>query len=360
MTTSAEPQSDVGTRSPDLRTIALATLAVLAVAYTLYFARAFFLPVALALLLNFLLSPAVRFLARFRLKEPVAAGVVMLVVVGALSLGAYSLSDPMQGWITRAPQTLADAKSKIRKLIRPVEQMNRAAAQVESATKPADGGTTQQVVVKGPTWAERIYGKTPSLMLGGFEVLILLYFLLASGDLFLEKVVRVIPEFADKKKAVRIAREAEASVSTYLVTVTLINLGLGVVVALLMAAAGMPNPVLWGVAAGLLEFVPYVGALTMTAILSVAALVTFDDVGRALLVPALYVGVSLIQAYGVSPMVLGRRLTLNPVAIFVGLLFWSLIWGAAGAFLAVPLLATLKIFCDHIERLEPVGEFLGR
>jgi predicted PurR-regulated permease PerM len=357
MANPAEPQPEAGTPPLDARTIALATLAFLAVAYTLYFARAFFLPVVLALLLNFLLRPAVRSLARFRLSEPVAAGVVMLLVVGALSLSAYTLSDPMQGWIARAPQTLSDARSKIRKLIRPVE---RAAAQVESATKPADPGSTQQVVVKGPTLAERIYGKTPAFLLGGFEVLILLYFLLASGDLFLEKLVRVIPEFADKKKAVRIAREAETSVSIFLGTVTLINVGLGLVIALLMAVVGMPNPLLWGVAAGLLEFVPYAGATTMTAILSVAALVTFDDVGHALLVPALFVGTTLIQAYVVSPILLGRRLTLNPVAIFVALLFWSLVWGVAGAFLAVPLLATLKIFCDHIERLQPVGEFLGR
>jgi len=357
MTNAAEPPSDAGTPTPDVRTIALATLAVLAVAYTLYFARAFFLPVALALLLNFLLSRAVRFLVRFRLTERVARGVVMLLVVGGLSLSAYTLTDPMQGWIARAPQTLADARSKVRKLIRPVE---RAAAQVESATKPTDPSAAQQVVVKGPTLAERIYGKTPAFLLGGFEVLILLYFLLASGDLFLEKVVRVVPEFADKKKAVRIAREAEASVSTFLGTVTLVNVGLGVVIAFLMALVGMPNPVLWGVAACLLEFVPYVGASTMTVILSVTALVTFEDVGHALLVPALFVGTTMIQAYVVSPILLGRRLTLNPVAIFVGLLFWSLVWGVAGAFLAVPLLATLKIFCDHIERLQPVGEFLGR
>lgn len=165
MANPAEPQPEAGTPPLDARTIALATLAFLAVAYTLYFARAFFLPVVLALLLNFLLRPAVRSLARFRLSEPVAAGVVMLLVVGALSLSAYTLSDPMQGWIARAPQTLSDARSKIRKLIRPVE---RAAAQVESATKPADPGSTQQVVVKGPTLAERIYGKTPAFLLGGF------------------------------------------------------------------------------------------------------------------------------------------------------------------------------------------------
>jgi len=122
----------------------------------------------------------------------------------------------------------------------------------------------------------------------------------------------------------------------------------------------MPNPLLWGAAAALLEFVPYLGAATMITILTVAGLITFDEVGRALLVPGVYAAINLIQANIISPMILGRRLTLNPVAIFIGLLFWTLVWGVAGAFLAVPLIATLKICCDHIDRLRPVGEFLGR
>jgi predicted PurR-regulated permease PerM len=122
----------------------------------------------------------------------------------------------------------------------------------------------------------------------------------------------------------------------------------------------MPNPLLWGVGACLLEFVPYLGAATMTTMLTIAGLVTFDDVGRALLVPGVYIAIDLLQANVISPIILGRRLTLNPVAIFVGLLFWTMVWGVPGAFLAVPLLATFKSFCDHIERLRPVGEFLGR
>jgi len=169
-----------------------------------------------------------------------------------------------------------------------------------------------------------------------------------------------LPQFRDKKKAVTIARETEASISTYLVTVTLVNLALGLGVALVMFLLKMPNPVLWGAMAALAEFVPYLGASALVALLTLAGLVTFEQVGHALLVPVAYLGVNIIQSQLVSPLILGRRLTLNPVAIFVGLVFWWWIWGVPGAFIAVPLIATFKIFCDHIEALAPIGEFLGR
>ena len=190
-------------------------------------------------------------------------------------------------------------------------------------------------------------------------MLVLLYFLLAVGDLFLQKLIKVLPLLKDKKKAVTIARETESSISTYLFTVALVNIGLGLVVALAMLIVGMPNPLLWGALAGFAEFVPYLGAGAMLVVLSLAGVVTFPEVGHALLVPGAYLLVNLIQANFVTPLVLGRRLTLNPVAILVNLVFWWWLWGVGGAFVAVPLLATFKIFCDHIESLAPVGEFLG-
>jgi predicted PurR-regulated permease PerM len=346
---------------PDIRTLALVVLAGLALIYTLHVGKAFFLPLVLAVMLDFLLSPVIRFLARLHIPESVGALIVMLVLFGGISLAIWHLSDPVQQWLTKAPESLSDVRAKIRKVTKPVQDVGKAAEQVESATQAAAGGTqTQQVVVRGPSLSQRLFGSTQEFAIGFFEVMVLLYFLLAAGDLFLQKLVRVVPEFTDKKKAVRIVREAESSVSVYLGTVTLVNLCLGAAVAGAMALVGMPNPLVWGVGAFLLEFVPYLGAATMTAMLTVAGLVTFDDVGRALLVPGVYVAIDLLQANVISPIILGRRLTLNPVAIFVGLLFWTLLWGVAGAFLAVPLLATFKIFCDHIERLRPVGEFLGR
>jgi predicted PurR-regulated permease PerM len=135
---------------------------------------------------------------------------------------------------------------------------------------------------------------------------------------------------------------------------------LGLAVAGVMLLIGMPNALLWGALAALAEFVPYIGATVLLAVLAMAGLVTFPTVGQALLVPGAYLGVNLLQSQFISPYVLGRRLTLNPVAILVGLVFWWWLWGVGGAFIAVPLLATLKIFCDHIESLAPIGEFLGK
>jgi predicted PurR-regulated permease PerM len=343
----------------EVRSIAITGLLVLAVLYTLYFARAFLLPIVLAVLLDFLLSPIIRLLKRVRIPEPLGAALVILVLLGALGAGVYSLAEPARDWMGRAPESIARVQSRLKVLRRPVEQVTRTAEQVEAATEVEKSGP-QEVVVRGPRLSERLFGTTQSLLTGAMETVILLYFLLAAGDLFLQKLIKVLPLLRDKKKAVAIARETEASISTYLFTVALVNLGLGIVVTLVMALIGMPNAVLWGSLAALAEFVPYVGATVMIALLTMAGLVNFQSVGHALLVPGAYLAVNLIQANLISPMVLGRRLTLNPVAILVGLVFWWWLWGVGGAFIAVPLLATLKIFCDHIESLSPIGEFLGK
>jgi predicted PurR-regulated permease PerM len=343
----------------EVRSIAITGLFVLAVLYTLYFARAFLLPIVLAVLLDFLLSPIIRTLKRARIPEPVGAALVILTLLGALGVGAYGLADPARAWMARAPQSIGRVQSRLRELRKPVEQVTRTAEQVEAATQVSRGGP-QEVVVRGPRLSERLFGTTQSLLTGAMETIILLYFLLAAGDLFLQKLIKVLPLLQDKKKAVAIARETEASISTYLFTVALVNVGLGVAVTLVMLMIGMPSAVLWGSMAALAEFIPYIGATVMLGTLTMAGLVTFPEIGHALLVPGAYLVVNLIQANFISPAVLGRRLTLNPVAILVGLVFWWWIWGVGGAFIAVPLLATLKIFCDHIESLAPIGEFLGK
>ena len=342
----------------EVRSIAITGLFVLAVFYTLFFARAFLFPIVLAVLLDFLLSPIIRTLKRARIPEPVGAALVILTLLGGLGFAAYGLADPAREWVAKAPQSISRVQSRLKELRKPVEQVTRTAEQVEAATEVAKEGP-QEVVVRGPRLSERLFGTTQSLLTGAMEMIILLYFLLAAGDLFLQKLIKVLPLLKDKKKAVAIARETEASISTYLFTVAVVNLTLGVVVTLVMLLIKMPNAVLWGAMAALAEFVPYLGATAMLAMLTMAGLITFPDLGHALLVPAAYLAVNLIQANFVTPAVLGRRLTLNPVAILVGLVFWWWIWGVGGAFIAVPLLATFKIFCDHIESLAPIGEFLG-
>jgi predicted PurR-regulated permease PerM len=345
---------------PAVRSMATTLLLVIAFFFTLYFARAFFLPVTFGLLLNLLLSPFVRTLKRARIPYPIGAAIVVLSIVAVVVIGGYFLAEPAQAWITKAPQTVAAANAKIRKLRRPVEQVTKSADQMaRAATSTSGAPRTQEVMLAGPTIVDRIISTSAAFLAGALETLVLLYFLLASGDLFLQKLTKMLPEFRDKKKAVAIARETETSISMYLSTVTLVNLLEGGVVALVMWALGMPNPVLWGVLVLFLEFVPYLGALVMVGVLTLAALSTFASVGRIIAVPASYLAINLLQAYVLTPLLLSRRLTLNPVAILMGLILWWEIWGVPGAFIAVPLLATFKILCDHIETLAPVGEFLG-
>jgi predicted PurR-regulated permease PerM len=343
----------------EVRSIATTGLFVLALLYTLFFARAFLLPIVLAVLLDFLLSPVIRLLKRARIPEPVGAALVLLALLGALGGAVYGLADPARNWVARAPESLSKVQERLRDLRKPVEQVTKTAEQVEAATE-VDRAGPQEVILRGPRLSERLFGTTQSFITGAIETLILLYFLLAVGDLFLQKLIKVLPQFGDKKKAVAIARETEASISRYLFTLALVNVGLGLAVALVMLLVGMPSALLWGALAGLAEFVPYFGATVVLGMLTLAGLVTFPALGHALLVPSAYLAVNLIQSQVVSPFVLGRRLTLNPVAILVGLVFWWWLWGVGGAFIAVPLLATFKIFCDHIESLAPIGEFLGR
>lgn len=353
-----EPSSPRPQLEIDFRTSGIVVLALIAVFTVLYLGKELFFPIALAVILKFLFDPVVRWLSRFRIKPPLGAAMVLVGLLTLLGLGGAQLSTPVDDWLGRAPKTLEQAGRRLRTLLRPMEQVNRAAEQVQDVTSPSAAGA-QEVVIRGPRFSEQLYGTTTVIVVGLAETLLLLYFLLASGDLFLLKVIRVLPALGDKKKAVAIARETESSISAYLGTLFMLNVGLGLVVTLVMWALGMPNPVLWGAAAALFEFIPYIGALAMVTILTVVALTIFPELGRALMVPAAYATVNLVQSNVVSPLLLAKRLTLNPVALFVGLLFWYWIWGVAGAFLAVPMLAALKIMCDHVESLAPVGEFLG-
>jgi predicted PurR-regulated permease PerM len=338
--------------------VALTGLFVLALFFALHEGRAFFLPIVLVLLLHFLLSPVIRALKAARVPESLGAAAVLGGLLLALSLAGYYLAGPTREWLAQAPASVAQTQARLRRLLRPVAQVTRTAEQVAQATDVGTGHTPQ-VVIKGPSLGQRLFGTTESLVAGVVMVIVLLYFLLASGDLFLQKVIRSLPQLEDKKRAVTIAREAEASVSRYLITMTVINAGQGLLVAGAMALLGVPTPLLWGTLAALLAWIPYVGALAMITVLAVLGFRTFDALGQALLVPGAFVAINLVIANFVTPNVLGRRLKLNRVAILLGLFFWSWIWGVPGAFVAVPLLATFKILCDHIDALRPVGEFLG-
>ncbi len=346
-----------GTWTRDIA-VGVTILAALAVLYTIYFARAFLLPIAIAMLLSFLLSPLIRALARAHIPAPAAAALLVLTFAAVIAGSCYELARPVEGWITHAPQTMRKAGARLRVLARPVDQVTKAANEVERATG-ANSVTATEVVVKGPTLADRFLGMSQVLVASMVEVVLLLYFLLAGGDMFLEKLVKVLPRLGDKRTAVRIARTIESSVSRYLLTTAALNILEGLLVTIATWALGMPTPFVWGALVTCLEFIPYIGMAVAIAVISVASLTTFTDLSHALIVPGAVVAINLVQANLVNALVMSKRLTLNPVALFVGLGFWWWVWGIPGALIAVPMLATIKIVCDHLAPLAPIGEFLG-
>jgi len=344
-----------------IRSLALTGLFILAALYTLYFARSFLLPIVLALLLNSLLSPVVRGLKKLHIPEGIGAGIVVFGMLGLLGLGIYKLSGPAYDWAAQAPQSMRKVEQRIRQLKKPVQTVSKATEQVEKITTVAGGGqgAPQKVEVQTQTLGQRVFSRASSLAADGMILVILLFFLLASGDLFLRKLIRVLPSLADKKRAVEIARQIETEISAYLLTVTMINCGLGLALWGALAVVGVPNPLLWGVLAAVTNFVPYLGAALVYITLAMVGFLTYPDLTHALMVPGVFLVLNLLEAYLVTPMVLGRRLTLNPVVIFLGLTFWGWLWGITGAVLAVPIMVVFKIFCDHSEPLRPIGEFLG-
>jgi predicted PurR-regulated permease PerM len=337
---------------------ALIGLFVLAAFYTLHLGRVFFLPIVVAVLLDFLLGPAIRQMKRARIPEPVGAAFMLVVLLVSIGTAGYYLAAPTQEWLSKVPASVRQAETKLRIFRQPMQHLTRTAEQVERVTDVTPGGGTPEVKVKGPGIAERLFGTTEAVAAGALEVVVLLYFLLASGERLLQRLARLLPQRQDREHVVAIAREAEASVSRYLLAQTMINIGEGAIVAGAMALIGVPNPLLWGACTALVEYVPYVGATALAIVLGLVGLTTFDSPGQAALAPGSFLVIVFLFANFVTPHVIGRNLLLSPLAVFVGLVFWSWIWGVPGTFIAVPLLATFRIVCDRVEPLRAVGQLL--
>ena len=356
---STEPP--VETRLLGAPAFAVQGLFLLALFYTFYFARSLLLPVVLALLLALILYPAVRALKRLRLPEPAAAALVVVTLTGALGAGLYQLFDPASEWIGKIPGVAAQVERKLASLRHSVEQVSKAAEKVEALTSVEGTAAKrpQQVVTKPPSLISRVWGGTQSIIASAAATLVLLFFLLASGDLFMRKLVRVLPTLTDKKTAVAVARQIQSAIGRYLLTVTCINLVLGLVTAGVLHMIGMPNALLWGAMVALFNYVPYIGPAVSGTVLTIVAFITFDDMSDVALVPLVYFTLEVIEGQFVTPILTGRTLTLNPLMIFLSMLLWGWIWGVVGALMAVPILMTLKIFCDHIASLHAVGEFVS-
>ncbi len=351
---------DVLERQPAIGSLALTGLFVFAVFAVLYVASAVFIPLTLALMSSFALRPLVRVLERAFVPRVLAGTLVFVLIAGGCGYAILTLAEPAAHWVERMPKALRTVERKIRPLRQPVEDVSAAAKSVERLAGVADDKKTREIAVERAGLLTAALDTAGRFVGGALVMLIALYLMLISGDRFVEKLIRLIPELRDKERAASVMRKIEGRMSRYLVTVIAVNTLVGTSVGLAMYWLHMPNPLLWAVMAGLLEFVPYVGALAGITVVALASLVTFEALGQAMLPPLAYIAIAVVQGNVVAPLIFGRAFDISPIVIFVWLVLWGWIWGIAGALVAVPILTLIMITCEQSPTLVRAVDFVRR
>lgn len=323
-----------------------------------YFARDLFLPIMIAILLSLTLSPVVRALERLRVPAPLSSFVLIVGTAAVLIGGAYAISGPATVFVADVPEMADELRRKLRDVLQSVENVQEASDQVEDM---ASGGAdrTATVSIEQPSLVAFAAGSVANFLSLTVVGLVLAMFILASGDLFYTKIVEAAPTFSNKRKAVKTMRDIERQISRYFLAITVINAGLGVAIALAMTLLAMPNPMLWGVLAFALNYLPFLGAMIGTVLASAVGLLTFDTLGAGLLPAAIYLALTSIEGQFVTPSAIGRRLELNTVSVLLTVIIWSWLWSVPGALMAVPFLVLAKVMSDNIPGWSTFGSFLS-
>jgi predicted PurR-regulated permease PerM len=338
----------------------LVVLTVIAVLTALYLARAVLLPLTVAVVLSLVMRPAVAALRRFGVPSIVGATLLFALMLGAGALGVMTLREPAQALLAEAPRTLDSVKDRLKSYMQPLKELQDAGAEMDELTKTPGETEPVSVRLEQPALSGEMLNTTGEYVAGITITLALWYFLLVSGDRFLEKTVTLAPTFRGKREVVVTVHEIEARIGRYLGAITLVNAGLGVAVAIGLWLIDFPNPLLWGVIAMLLNYLPFAGLAIGTALMAFTGLATFESLPHAMLAPAIYLGANSIEANVVTPLLLGRSIDLNPVVILLAALLGGWLWGVMGMFLAVPLLIIARVICESVESLNPVAVYLAR
>jgi predicted PurR-regulated permease PerM len=337
--------------------IAVIGLFVFACFYILKAAVDLFLPIVLAGFLGFLLTPITRWLKKIGLSTfwapligTLSFFAVLLCLFAALCVSLARLEPGLPSYLDHIQERLTPILHAIQK----------SSPSIDRLSAWFNPGNLVRVSIQGPSFVEMAFENAPKFFAVLIVVHVLAFFLLLYGARLLKKLVDMIPGVSEKQNVVEIAAEIEQTAARYFTSVTLINACVGGSLWIVVGLLGLPHPLLWGVAAFLLHYIPFVGATGGIVAMALVSMIHFDSAWYALLPPLAYVFCAMIEGNLATPLFLGRWLTLNPVAILLTFLLWSYLWGVPGTLLAVPLLATFKIFCDRIEPLRPVGSFLGQ
>lgn len=324
-----------------------------------YFARSVVLPVLLALVGSMALRPPVHWLRRRHIPSPVGAALVLCLLAFILGFGLVHFGRPVADWVKSAPETLPRLREKYQHISRPISRLTSALYGTDDENHKTQPAAPTLSSAGGSQIAGTLFSWTGSVLAGVVETAVLLFLLLASGDRFVLKLARVLQSLGDTGDSVGICRQIQQNISTYLFSVSLINMVLGVVVGLAFRLTGMPNPAMWGAMAFLANFVPYFGPVAGVVVVAGAGLLAFDTVVRGLLPAGAYLLCHILEADLITPLLLGRRFKMNAFVIFVMLMFCGWLWGVLGALLAMPLLVTLNVVCSRVPACAAFAEFLS-
>lgn len=334
--------------------VAVISLAVLALLYTFYFAADLFLPVFIAIFFSIVLRPPVRSLNRLGLPNAAGALLVLAATVGIMVLAIVNLSTPAEEWLQRMPEIQREVKAKLWPVTRSIEQAKEA---TEEIRKIADGdaGTTsaqaREVTVKHPSVTDRLFQSTWLTFVQALIVIALTFFFLARDDQTTRRSIRRLPLRGHREAVEEMFDSVQKSVTRYLRISALIYIAVGILTAIAMAVLGMPNPLLWGGLATALGFIPYAGPLIVFCFIAAVSLLTFETWVAIAAPPLVYGAITVVEGYFITPGILGRRLTVSPIAVFLSMLLWTWVWGAPGALLSVPILVILMTVTRHLIRI---------
>jgi predicted PurR-regulated permease PerM len=356
-----------------VRSVALTVLAVAATMYLLHWAQEAFIPIVLSILISYALEPIVSMITRIHIPRIIAAGLVVMTVATGLGYGIYSLSDDATAIVAQLPE----AAQRLRRVVQrdgntpgAIEHVERAAAELQktadqaTVTNPAPRGVTR-VQIEEPAINVRQYitwGSASLIAFAGQATLVFffVFFMLASGDLFKRKLVKLAgPSLEKKKITVQILDDINHQIARFLFVRIVTSIVVGVATWLALWTIGLKQAALWGAAAGVFNSVPYFGPVIVAAATAIIAFLQFGTVAMAAYVSGVSLVITSIEGWLLTPWLTSRTARTNEVAIFIALIFWSFVWGLWGTLLAVPMLVAAKACCDHIEDLKPVGELLG-
>lgn len=319
-------------------------------------AQGLIVPVISAVFVALIFSPVRRILGRLGIPAPLAAAIILLGIVALIGVIAYFASDAAITRLEQAPAFFDRILEKAEDLFGSLRPMMAASDQIDAM---AQDKSVQTVVLREPGFVAGLQHATPVVIGQVVIAVTLAVFLISSGDMFHEKLVQVMPTVKDKRRALSIARDIESQLSVYLLTITLINAGTGVVIGLAMWALGMQDPLLFAVAAFILNFIPYLGGLAGVTGTFLIALITYDSPVAAIIPPLAYYLINTVEGQFVTPVLVGRRLKLNAVVVFFAFALWAWLWSFMGMLLAMPILLSLKVISDHVPGMSPIGKFLA-